>query len=516
MSRKKVIEMQGVYKYFGSFCANENVDFDVEEGEVHGLLGENGAGKSTLMNVLYGLYTHDQGIVKINGEEVNIKSPSDAIKLGVGMVHQHFMLIPQLTVTQNIFLGMSETGFVLKMKSLEQQVQEVNDKYGFNVKPNSVIWQLPVGIQQKVEILKVLLRKGKILILDEPTAVLTPSEVEELFMSVKKLAKQGYSIILITHKLEEIMEYTDRVTVLRSGKVIGTVSTSETNNDELTTMMVGRDVSLERDIEEQTAGAVLLEVKDLVVKSDKDVPAVKGVSFKVKAGEILGIAGVDGNGQLELGEAITGLRKIVKGTISINGSAEMSHVKPKTMLSAGLGHIPDDRHKKGLVLPFGIKENLIMGSQRSKKYNKGIFVNSKAIDKHAAELIADFDIRCRGIDQPAGDLSGGNQQKVILAREVDRNPDILLAIQPTRGLDIGAIEFVRGKLKEARANGKAVLLISTDLDEIRTLSDRIAVMYNGNFSGEVNYNAPLKEIGMLMAGVNKSKNAEAWEGEDSE
>lgn len=513
MGARKVIEMHGVCKYFGNFCANENVDFDLEEGEIHALLGENGAGKSTLMNVLYGLYSHDQGTIKIMGKEVRIKSPIDSIVCGIGMVHQHFMLIPQLTVTQNIFLGMKEAGFALNIKKLENEVKTINDKFGFNVNPSALIMQLPVGVQQKVEILKVLMRKANILILDEPTAVLTPSEVEELFLSMKKLTKQGYSIILITHKMEEVLKYCDRVTVLHTGKVVGTLKVNETNSNELTTMMVGREVSLERKVKKQSAGNILLDVKDLVVNSDKGIPAVKGISFKVHAGEILGIAGVDGNGQLELGEALTGFRKIVKGSVSINGGAELTNIKPCTMLQAGLGHIPDDRQRKGLVLPFTIKENLIIGSQRSKKYNGGIFANQKSIDENAARLIEDFDIRCRGIDQPAGDLSGGNQQKVILAREMDRSPSILLAIQPTRGLDIGAIEFVRNKIMEARERGKAVLLISTDLDEIRALSDRIAVMYNGSFAGEVSYDVPLTEIGMLMTGVNKTGNEKVKEGE---
>lgn len=511
MIAKKVIEMQGVYKYFGSFCANENVDFDLEEGEIHALLGENGAGKSTLMNVLYGLYSHDQGIIKIMGEEVHIKSPIDSIRHGVGMVHQHFMLIPQLTVTQNIFLGMKESGFVLNIKKLENEVKTLNDKFGFNVNPGALIMQLPVGVQQKVEILKVLMRKAKILILDEPTAVLTPSEVEELFLSMKKLTNQGCSIVLITHKMEEVLKYCDRVTVLRTGKVIGTTKINDTNSNELTNMMVGREVSLERKIKEHTAGNVLLDVRDLEVNSDKGIPAVKGISFNVHAGEVLGIAGVDGNGQLELGEALSGLRKIEKGSVSINGGEYMKDIKPRIMLDAGLGHIPDDRQKKGLVLPFTIKENLIMGSQRSPKYNKGIFINQKSIDENAESLIETFDIRCRSIEQPAGDLSGGNQQKVILAREMDREPSVLLAFQPTRGLDIGAIEFVRSKIIEAREHGKAILLISTDLDEIRALSDRIAVMYNGYFAGEVKYDATLTEIGMLMAGVNKNDGAKEVE-----
>ena len=500
-----VIEMQGICKYFGNFVANDNVDFNLQEGEIHALLGENGAGKSTLMNVLYGLYSHEKGSIKIKGKEATITSPNVAINLGIGMVHQHFMQIPQFTVTQNIFLGMKEAGFVLNIKNLEKQVQEVNDRFDFNVSPSSFIWQLPVGIQQKVEILKVLIRNAKILILDEPTAVLIPKEVIELFNSIKKLTKQGYSVILITHKMEEVMDYCDRVTVMRSGKVVNTVNVKDTNANELVSMMVGRDVSLERKIKSQPTGDTLLKVKDLTVKNSKGIVAVNKINFEVNSGEILGIAGVDGNGQLELGEAITGLRKISGGVVYVCNK-ECCKVLPKTMIEAGLGHIPDDRHKKGLVLPFSIKENMILGSQRMKKFCKyKFFTNQKVIDEHANILAEEFDIRPRNIEQEAGNLSGGNQQKIILAREVNRDPQVLLAIQPTRGLDIGAVEFVRNKLIEARENGKGVLLISTDLDEIRSLSDRIAVMFNGEFVGEVSHDASLTEIGMLMSGVKQNK-----------
>lgn len=504
-----VVEMHGIYKYFGDFCANKNIEFTLKQGEIHALLGENGAGKSTLMNILYGLYGHDAGQILINGKEVHMDSPSVAIQNGIGMVHQHFMLIPQLTVTQNIFLGMDkETGLVHKIKELDKKVQDLNDRYGFNVNPQSLIWQIPVGVQQKVEILKVLMRKAKILILDEPTAVLTPNEVEELFQSIRMLADSGYSIILITHKMSEVMTYADRVTVMRLGEVIGSVDVKETTEKELAHMMVGRDVNLERQIVPQEPGAPLLEIKDLHVNNDKGLGAVNGVTFSVRAGEIVGIAGVDGNGQLELGESIVGGRKIESGDVCIEGQS-VAKSTIRQHLDAGLAHIPDDRLAKGLVLQFPVKQNLIMGSQRKAPYAHGLMANSKAINEHAAVMVKEFDIRPHDPEYLAGGLSGGNQQKVILAREVDRDPKVMLAIQPTRGLDIGAIEFVRSKLVEERSKGKAVLLISTDLDEIRSLSDRILVIHGGRFMGEVSADVDISTLGLMMAGKSQAEiNAE--------
>ena len=504
-----VVEMHGIYKYFGDFCANKNIEFTLKQGEIHALLGENGAGKSTLMNILYGLYGHDAGQILINGKEIHMDSPSVAIQNGIGMVHQHFMLIPQLTVTQNIFLGMDkETGLVHKIKELDKKVQDLNDRYGFNVNPQSLIWQIPVGVQQKVEILKVLMRKAKILILDEPTAVLTPNEVEELFQSIRMLADSGYSIILITHKMSEVMTYADRVTVMRLGEVIGSVDVKETTEKELAHMMVGRDVNLERQIVPQEPGAPLLEIKDLHVNNDKGLGAVNGVTFSVRAGEIVGIAGVDGNGQLELGEAIVGGRKIESGDVCIEGQS-VAKSTIRQHLDAGLAHIPDDRLAKGLVLQFPVKQNLIMGSQRKAPYAHGLMANSKAINEHAAVMVKEFDIRPHDPEYLAGGLSGGNQQKVILAREVDRDPKVMLAIQPTRGLDIGAIEFVRSKLVEERSKGKAVLLISTDLDEIRSLSDRILVIHGGRFMGEVSADVDISTLGLMMAGKSQAEiNAE--------
>ena len=500
-----VVEMHGICKYFGNFCANKNIEFTLKQGEVHALLGENGAGKSTLMNILYGLYKHDEGQILINGEEVHMSSPSVAIQHGIGMVHQHFMLIPQLTVTQNIFLGMDkETGLVHHIKDLDRKVQELNDRFGFNVNPQSLIWQIPVGVQQKVEILKVLMRQAKILILDEPTAVLTPHEVEELFTSIRMLADSGYSIILITHKMSEVMTYADRVTVMRLGEVIGSVNVKDTTEQDLAHMMVGRDVHLERQITPQEPGRPLLEIKELRVNSDKALTAVDGISFTVHAGEIVGIAGVDGNGQLELGEAIVGGRKVESGDICLDGES-VTKATIRHHLDVGLAHIPDDRLSKGLVLQFPIKQNLIMGTQRKAPFAYGLISDSKAISKHGEEMVHAFDIRPHDPEYLAGGLSGGNQQKVILAREVTRDPKVMLAIQPTRGLDIGAIEFVRAKLVEERAKGKAVLLISTDLDEILSLSDRILVMHGGKVMGEVTPDVDVGILGLMMAGKSEQE-----------
>ncbi|MEL7609323.1 MAG: ABC transporter ATP-binding protein [Bacillota bacterium] len=493
------VEMRGICKYFGSFCANDNVAFTLREGEVHALLGENGAGKSTLMNILYGLYSHDSGTIEVYGKNIGMESPSVAIESGIGMVHQHFMLIPQLTVTHNIFLGMKETGFALKMKDLDKRVRELNDKFGFNVDPSALIWQLPVGVQQKVEILKILMRRAKILILDEPTAVLTPNEVEEFFSIIRSLASGGYSIILITHKMEEVLKYSDFVTVMRQGQVIGSKPTKDVTANELADMMVGRQVNLKRQLQEQEPGDVALAVEHLTVKNINGLSAVNDISFRVRKGEILGIAGVDGNGQLELGEAIVGYRKALSGSVLMNGV----NVLGKSIsyrLEQGMSHIPDDRHKKGLILPFTVKENLIMGLQHAPELNRGPLMNWPAVDRLASRLVAEFDIRPDNIDFMAGSMSGGNQQKVILAREVERHPSVIIAIQPTRGLDIGATEFVRGKLVEECRNGAAILLISTDLDEIISLSSRILVMFNGASMGEVRYDTPLYQIGLLMAG----------------
>jgi simple sugar transport system ATP-binding protein len=495
-----IIELRNICKDFSGVSANQGVCFDLDTGEIHALLGENGAGKTTLMNILYGIYSCDAGEIFIEGNAVDITNPRMAIRHGIGMVHQHFMLIPQLTVTQNIFLGMPEAGFFLDMPTLNRQVDEINARFGFNVNPAAYIWQLPVGVQQKVEILKALIRKARILILDEPTAVLTPQEVEEFFLSLSKLTAEGFSVILITHKIEEVINHCDRVTVMREGRVVNTVAVKDTSLGDLACMMVGREVFLQRTMQDRQPGDVLLQVDGLTVRDNRGLVAVNNVSLAVRSGEILGIAGVDGNGQLELGEAIVGLRRAEKGSINICGRT-FKHPTPRAMLDAGLGHIPDDRHKKGLVLQFPITENLLLGSQREARHHSGPILNYDRIGKEADELIETFDIRPRNSALPAGKLSGGNQQKVILARELTRDPKVLVALQPTRGLDIGAIEFVRRKLVEERDRGKAVLLVSTDMDEILSLSDRIAVIYKGEILAIIPHDTPKEEIGLLMGGI---------------
>ncbi len=496
----KVIELDNICKAFGDNKANQNVCFDLKKGEIHALLGENGAGKTTLMNILYGLYSCDAGKIRVNDQEVDMDNPKTAIDMGIGMVHQHFMLIPQLTVTRNIFMGMKESGFFLDMDDLNRQVREINERFGFNVDPKAYVWQLPVGVQQKVEILKALIRKADILILDEPTAVLTPKEVEELFLSIRKLTEEGYSVILITHKMEEVLKYTDRVTVMREGKVVNTKDVKDTDLHDLADMMVGREVCLERTLEPKEPGEVLLKIDNLKVNDNKGHHAVNGVHLDVRAGEIVGIAGVDGNGQLELGEAIVGLRKVESGTITICGQ-NTTNATPRKILDAGVAHIPDDRQKKGLVLPFTVKENMILGSQRDSDYHRGLVMDYRKVEDNARRLVEEFDVRPRNIELTGEMLSGGNQQKVILAREVSRKPEVLIALQPTRGLDIGAIEFVRSKIIQERNRGKAVLLVSTDLDEILTMSDRIAVIYKGEILGVVGPDTPVRDIGLLMGGV---------------
>lgn len=498
----KVIEMKNICKSFGSLKANENVNFDLEQGEMHALLGENGAGKSTLMSQLYGMYHNDSGEIFVNGEKVDIVNPTAAIEHSIGMVHQHFMLIPQLNVTQNIYLGMKEAGFVFKKDKLMANVKALNDKYGFNVDPSALIWQLPVGVQQKVEILKVLIRKSRIIILDEPTAVLTAQEVDELFDSLRRMASEGYSIILITHKMREAIDFCDRITVMRSGKVVSTINARDTTEDELAEMMVGRSVNFNRMVQPQERGSTLFELRNVSIKHDKGHMAVKHADLELHSGEIVGIAGVDGNGQLELGEAIFGLRRIAQGEVYVDGE-KIARNTPDVMIAKGMAHIPDDRHKKGLVMDFSTMDNLILGFQRSPKYSRSIFCKRTAIAENAAKLKESYDIRCHDITLPVRGLSGGNQQKVILARVLDSDPKVIIAIQPTRGLDVGAAEFMHRKLVEERAKGKAVLLISTDLDEILTISDRIHVMFNGELSESLSPEVPIQQLGLMMTGGNK-------------
>lgn len=498
---KLAVDMKNITKKFGDFTANNNINFDVRQGEIHALLGENGAGKSTLMNILYGLYTPTSGSIYINENLVNIKDPNEAIKVGLGMVHQHFMLIKPFTVVENIILGMEPTkGLSLDIKEARKNVIELSKKYGLDINPDAKIEDISVGMQQRVEILKALYRGADILIFDEPTAVLTPQEIEDFIYIIHNLSQQNKTIILITHKLKEIKAMADRCTIIRRGEKIDTVDVKNVSESELADMMVGRSVGLTVDKKKQEHGDIVLEVKDLVVKDQRDIETVKGLNLTLHHGEILGLAGVDGNGQSELLEALTGLRKIESGTVLINGM-DITNKSPKQIHDSGLYNIPEDRQRRGLVLDFDISENLILENYDKEKFSKKGVLKKTEVNNFASELIEKFDIRPRNIHQKTGDLSGGNQQKVIIAREITNNPDVLIAAQPTRGLDVGAIEYVHKFLVEQRNKFKAVLLISFELDEILALSDRIAVIYDGKISKvmkkeDTNEN----EIGLLMAG----------------
>ncbi|AKS38110.1 heme ABC transporter ATP-binding protein [Anoxybacillus gonensis] len=496
-----VIEMLNIRKVFGNFVANDNITLQLKKGEIHALLGENGAGKSTLMNVLFGLYQPDGGEIRVKGKKVNIANPNVANDLGIGMVHQHFMLVDTFTVTENIILGSEPTkGGQIDIERAEKEVRELSERYGLAVDPKAKIADISVGMQQRVEILKTLYRGADILIFDEPTAVLTPQEIQELIQIMKALVREGKSIILITHKLKEIMEVCDRVTVIRRGKGIGTLNVSETNPNELAALMVGREVHFKTEKQPSKVGKPVLEIEDLVVKDSRGITAVDHLHLTVHAGEIVGIAGVDGNGQTELIEAITGLMKSESGSIRLNGK-EIRNLTPRQITETGVGHIPQDRHKHGLVLDFPIGENMVLQTYYKEPYSKRGILNFKAIYDKARQLIQEFDVRTPDEYTKARALSGGNQQKAIIGREVDRDPDLLIAAQPTRGLDVGAIEFIHKRLIEQRDKGKAVLLVSFELDEIMNVSDRIAVIYEGKIVAIVDPKETTEqELGLLMAG----------------
>lgn len=496
-----VIEMLGIRKQFGDFVANNNITLQLKKGEIHALLGENGAGKSTLMNVLFGLYQPEAGIIKVNGKEVKITDPNVANRLGIGMVHQHFMLVENFTVTENIILGNEPTkGGTINIKDAAKKVKELSERYGLNVDPNAKIEDISVGMQQRVEIIKTLYRGAEILIFDEPTASLTPQEITELIQIMKLLIKEGKSIILITHKLQEIMDVSDRVTIIRKGEGIGTVNTSETNPIQLAEMMVGRQVTFKTEKIDPNPTDVVLKVENLFVTDNRGVEKVKGLNLEVRAGEIVGIAGIDGNGQAELIEAITGLRKIKSGKISLNDK-DITGNKPRKITEAGLGHIPQDRHKHGLVLDFPISHNIALQTYYKEPISKGGIIDYKKVRTIAGTIIDEFDVRTASDMTPARALSGGNQQKAIIGREITRNPDLLIAALPTRGLDVGAIEYIHKRLIEQRDNGKAVLLISFELDEVMNVSDRIAVIYDGIIIDTVlPKETNEQELGLLMAG----------------
>lgn len=496
-----VIEMRKVTKAFGEFKANDQIDLKIKRGEIHALLGENGAGKSTLMNVLSGLLEPTSGQIYLDGKPVKIDSPNKANELGIGMVHQHFMLIDAFTVTENIVLGSEPShGGVIDLKQAQKDIQELSDRYKLHVDPAAKIQDISVGMQQRAEILKTLYRGANILIFDEPTAVLTPQEIEELIGIMKDLVAEGKSIILITHKLDEIRKAADRVTVIRRGKSIDTVDVAGATNEDLATMMVGHNVTFKVPKQAAHVKDSVLKVKDLHVKENRGIPAVKGVDFSVHRGEILGIAGIDGNGQTELIEALTGLRKVDSGQVQIKGH-DMTNAKVRARTELGVAHVPEDRQKYGLVLQLTLAENLALQTYYLPPISHHGVIDYAILRKHARELIKSYDIRTTNEQLMAGELSGGNQQKAILARELDRNADLVVVSQPTRGLDVGAIEYIHRQLIAQRDQGKAVLLVSFELDEILNLSDRIIVLHDGKISGEVRPETTTEqELGLLMAG----------------
>jgi simple sugar transport system ATP-binding protein len=512
------LELRGITKRFGSLVANDGISLSVVPGQVHALLGENGAGKSTLMNVLYGLLQPDEGEIHINGKPASFRSPKDAIGAGVGMVHQHFMLVPPFTVAENVTLGIEQVrpGGLLDASRTRREVRDLSRRYGLDVNPDAIVEDLPVGIQQRVEIIKALVRDASVLVLDEPTAVLTPGETQELFRIIRQLRDGGTSVIFISHKLKEVQEIADTITVLRRGRVVGERTPPATEED-LAALMVGRDVQLRVSKEPATPGEAVLRVSDLVVASaatSAPAPApargagaapadsghaVNGLSFEVRAGEILGIAGVQGNGQTELCEALMGLLPPLAGSVTLDGH-DITHATPRARLDAGIAYIPEDRREDGLVGSFSVAENLILNSYDRAPFAKGIRLDLPAIAANAAARIEEFDVRTGSAATPAGTLSGGNQQKVILARELGRQRRLLLASQPTRGLDVGSIEFVHKRIVEQRDAGIAVLIVSSELDEIYALADRIAVMYEGRITGFRDPDVPAAELGRLMAG----------------
>jgi simple sugar transport system ATP-binding protein len=506
------LQATDITKRFPGVLANDHVNFSLEKGEIHALLGENGAGKSTLMNILYGLYEPDEGEIRVNDQPKRISTPHDAIAEGIGMVHQHFMLVPPFTVTENIMLGQeSVLGFTKVLGQLAQldrrvvskQILELSEQYALAVDPNALVQDMPVGVQQRIEIIKALYRNADILILDEPTAVLTPQEADELFIIMRNLTKQGKSIVFITHKLREVFEVADRISVMRAGQMVGTVKPAEATLEMLAEMMVGRKVILQIDKVEAQPGETILTVDELRVMDERRHLAVDGVTLSVRAGEILGVAGVQGNGQTELVEALTGLRHSQSGKISIL-EQDITQASPRQITEAGSAHVPEDRHKHGLVLAFSVRDNLVLCTYYMSPYAKGVEMDFPVIEQHAHELVDMFDIRTPSIQTPVSSLSGGNQQKVIVARELARPVKLLIVNQPTRGLDVGSIEFIHHRIVEARDKGAAVLLVSAELDEIMSLSDRIAVMYKGRILDTLEARSATREqLGLLMAGVVK-------------
>ena len=506
MNKNKIpaVEMKNITKLFGDFVANDNLNLVVQKGEVHALLGENGAGKTTLMNILYGLYTPTSGDIFINGVKTKIPNPKIAIENRIGMVHQHFMLVKIFSVTENIILGKEKKNKFgrLRLNESRNDIIAISEKYGLHVNPDDKIENITVGMQQRVEILKALYRGADILILDEPTAVLTPQEIQELGIILKNLTNEGKSIIFISHKLKEITQFADRCTIIRRGKLIDTIDVENVSEQELASKMVGRNVNFIIDKKVANPKKPILEIKNLVVKNNMDLLAVKNLSLEVKAGEILGIAGIDGNGQTELVEALSGLRKVESGSILIN-DVELANKTPREIFNNRVSHIPEDRQKFGLVMDFSVKENFILQTHSSLPFSKKGFLNFDEINKFGDDLVHKFDVRPTNINIEARNLSGGNQQKVIIAREIAHDPQMLIAVQPTRGLDVGAIEFVHQALIKQRDEGKAVLLVSLELDEVMNVSDRIAVIFEGEIVGIVDAKtANVNELGFMMSGGN--------------
>ena len=512
-----VIEMRHITKTFPGIKANDDITLQLRRGEIHALLGENGAGKSTLMSVLFGLYQPDSGEIYKDGKKVNIKNPNDANDLGIGMVHQHFKLVEVFSVLDNIILGAEDTSLgVLKKKDARKKVVDLSEKYGLRVDPDALIEDISVGMQQRVEILKMLYRDNDILIFDEPTAVLTPQEIDELMEIMRGFAREGKSILFITHKLNEIMAVADRCTVLRKGKYMGTVSIAETSKEELSRMMVGRDVSFVVEKKDITPGSVVLEVRGVTVPSKRHKKnAVKDVSFEVRAGEIVCLAGIEGNGQTEFVAALTGLEKMSDGRIRLNGQ-DITHYSIRERAKAGVSHIPEDRHKHGLVLDYTLEDNMVLQRYWEPQFQDGGFIKKREVRRYAERLIEQYDVRSgQGPVTIARSMSGGNQQKAIVAREIDRGTDLLVAVQPTRGLDVGAIEYIHKQIVSVRDNRKAVLLVSLELDEVMNLSDRILVMYEGEIVGEFDpKHTTVQELGLYMAGARRQGEEEKFDDQE--